>query len=123
MLKNNPILSLILQDKTGLIGLIVLSAIMLMSFIGPYIIALDNEVKLNEIYQVPSWHHILGTDNQGRDIFSQIVHGGRDVLIVAILTGLLSTIIAFIVGALAGLTGGKTDSFLMWIYSIVHCTP
>jgi peptide/nickel transport system permease protein len=123
MFKNNPFISLLLQDKTGLIGLIVLVAIMLMSFVGPYIIPLDNEVKLNEIYQAPSWHHILGTDNQGRDIFSQIVHGGRDVLIVAILTGLLSTILAFIVGALAGFAGGKTDAFLMWIVDVILTIP
>jgi peptide/nickel transport system permease protein len=123
MFKNSPFISLLLQDKTGLIGLIVLVAIMLMSFVGPYLIPLDNEVKLNEIYQVPSWHHLLGTDNQGRDIFSQIVHGGRDVLIVAILTGLLSTILAFIVGAIAGFMGGKIDSFLMWIVDVILTIP
>lgn len=123
MFKNNPFLLLIFKDKTGLIGLIILIAIMLMSFIGPFLIPLDNDVKLNEIYQTPSWHHLLGTDNQGRDIFSQIVHGGRDVLMVAILTGLLSTILAFIVGALAGFFGGKLDAFLMWIVDIILTIP
>jgi peptide/nickel transport system permease protein len=123
MLKNNRILSLITQDKTGLIGLLVLIAIMLMSFIGPYLIPLDNDVKLNDIYQVPSWHHILGTDNQGRDIFLQIVNGGQDVLIVAILTGLLSTLIAFVIGALSGFAGGKTDTFLMWIVDVILTIP
>lgn len=122
-MRQNNFISLLVSDKTGLIGLIILTAIILMSFIGPYIIPLDNEVKLAEIYQLPSWHHILGTDNQGRDIFSQIVHGGKDVLIVAILTGLFSTLLAFVIGALSGFAGGKTDSFLMWLVDVILTIP
>lgn len=119
----NRLYKMLKSDTTGFIGFIVLMAIILMTFIGPIFIPLDNTVRVDQIYQPPSLQHILGTENMGRDIFSRIVNGGRDVLIVALLTGVLSTIIAFFLGALAGFVGGKIDSFLMWIVDVFLTIP
>lgn len=119
----NRLYKMLKSDTTGFIGFIVLMSIILMTFIGPLFIPLDNTVRVDQIYQAPSLHHILGTENMGRDIFSRIVNGGRDVLIVALLTGVLSTIIAFFLGALAGFVGGKIDSFLMWIVDVFLTIP
>ena len=119
----NRLYKMLKSDTTGFIGFIVLMAIILMTFVGPIFIPLDNTVRVDQIYQAPSLQHILGTENMGRDIFSRIVNGGRDVLIVALLTGVLSTIIAFFLGALAGFVGGKIDSFLMWIVDVFLTIP
>lgn len=116
-------LKIIARDKSGLIGFIVLLFILLLSFVGPYFIKLDTEVKLDKIYQFPSREHLLGTDNQGRDIFSQIVNGGKDVIIVAFLAGLISTLIAVTLGSLSAYAGGITDTVIMFITEIILTIP
>lgn len=116
-------LVIISRDKAGLIGFIFLLFILLLSFVGPYFVKLDTEVKLDKIYQFPSREHILGTDNQGRDIFSQIVNGGRDVIIVAFLAGLISTLIAVSLGSLSAYAGGFTDTVIMFITEIILTIP
>jgi len=114
---------LLKSDKTGYAGFVVLMLILIMAFVGPYFIKMDTTVKLDAIYQAPSLHYLLGTDNMGRDIFSLIVHGGKDVLIVAILAGFFSTLIAFFLGAFSGFAGGKMDTVLMWIVDVFLTIP
>lgn len=114
---------LLKRNKVGFIGFLVLVFIILMSFIGPYIVPFDTTSRLDKIYVKPSWEHPLGTDSQGRDVLSQIVHGGRDVLIVAFLTGLLSTLIAVTLGSLSAFIGGKFDYLITSLADIVLTIP
>jgi peptide/nickel transport system permease protein len=119
----NEILELIRKDKVGMAGFFVLVAIILMSYVGPFVVPLDETVKVSRIYEAPTMAHLLGMDNMGRDILSEIVHGGRDVLTVAILTGILSTLIAFFLGAFSGFVGGKIDTFIMWVVDVFLTIP
>ncbi|PMQ01407.1 MAG: peptide ABC transporter permease [Dictyoglomus sp. NZ13-RE01] len=114
---------LLKKNKVGFAGFIVLIFIILISFIGPYIVPFDTTSRLDKIYVKPSWEHPLGTDSQGRDVLSQIVHGGRDVLIVAFLTGLLSTFIAVSLGSLSAFIGGRFDSLVTSLADIVLTIP
>lgn len=110
-------------NKVGFIGFIIVILIFLMSFIGPYFVPLDTETKVDQIYQPPSAEHWFGTDHQGRDIFSQIVNGGKDVLIVALLAGGLSTIIAVTFGTISGFVGGRADTAIMAVTDIMLTIP
>lgn len=110
-------------NKVGFAGLIMVCLIVLMSFVGPYFIPLDTQTKVDKIYQPPSAEHWLGTDHQGRDIFSQIVHGGRSVIVVAVIAGALSTAIAVSFGTLSGFIGGATDATIMAITDIILTIP
>lgn len=114
---------LIAQNKVGLAGFIVLMIIVFMSFVGPLFIPLDTKVKIDKIYQPPSWEHILGTDSEGKDIFSQIVHGGKAVLTVSFLAALFSTLIAVTLGITSGFAGGRTDNVIMFITEVVLTIP
>jgi peptide/nickel transport system permease protein len=67
--------------------------------------------------------HLLGTDTQGRDIFSHIVHGGTSLILTAVLTGLFSTLIAVILGSTAALVGGVVDNALTAIANFVLTIP
>lgn len=67
--------------------------------------------------------HILGTDTQGRDIFSHIVHGGRSLIATALLAGFFSTTIAVTLGSLAALVGGIVDRALTTIANFVLTIP
>jgi ABC-type dipeptide/oligopeptide/nickel transport system permease subunit len=67
--------------------------------------------------------HILGTDTQGRDIFSHIINGGGSLIMTAVLAGLFSTIIAVALGALAALVGGIVDTLLTAAANFVLTIP
>jgi peptide/nickel transport system permease protein len=71
----------------------------------------------------PSFAHLLGTDDVGRDIFSRIVYGARVSIIVGFGTVFLSTIIAACVGIPAGYFGGKWDIVVQRVVDIWLSTP
>ncbi|NOZ29761.1 MAG: ABC transporter permease [Chloroflexi bacterium] len=114
---------LMARNRVGFVGFLVVIGFVLLALVGPYFVELDTKTNVSQIYQPPSREHILGTDHQGRDIWAQIVHGGRDILYVAFLAGLLSTFIAVTFGALAALVGGVVDSVIMTITDIVLTIP
>lgn len=116
-------LAAVVRSPSGLVGLVGVLFFVLLALVGPYFVPLDTRADVSAIYQPPSWRHPLGTDHQGRDIASQIVHGGRDLLYVAALAGLLSTFIAVSLGALSGYLGGWFDGLVMAVTDIVLTIP
>ena len=67
--------------------------------------------------------HLLGTDTQGRDIFSHIVNGGTTLISTALVAGLISTLIAVVLGALAALLGGIVDTLITAVANLVLTIP
>ena len=117
------VVRLLARNRIGLIGLIGLLAFMLLAFVGPYIVPLDTKVKVKEIYAPISWAHPLGTDSQGKDVWSQIVHGGRELILVSVSAALLSTLIGASLGALSAVAGGWVDSALMFLTDVWLTIP
>jgi peptide/nickel transport system permease protein len=110
-------------NKAGFIGFLAIVAIILISYVGPYLVELDTDTKVDKIYQTPSNEFWLGTDHQGRDIFSYIIHGGKDVIAVGLAAGLISTFIGVTFGTLAGFAGGRVDSAIIAITDFVLTVP
>ncbi len=71
----------------------------------------------------PSAAHWLGTDDQGRDILSRIIHGSRITLFVVVLVAILAAPIGLLVGTVAGYAGGWVDSALMRVTDIFLAFP
>jgi ABC-type dipeptide/oligopeptide/nickel transport system permease subunit len=71
----------------------------------------------------PSAEHLLGTDAQGRDVLSLIVHASRVAVIVGVGTTLLSMLVGIPVGLLAGFSGGILDAVLMGTSEVVFAFP
>src|SRR5690606_25982156 len=67
--------------------------------------------------------YLLGTDTQGRDIFSHIIHGGTGLITTALAAGLMSTLIAVTLGALAALIGGVVDNLITAVANLVLTIP
>ncbi|VAW30717.1 Dipeptide transport system permease protein DppC (TC 3.A.1.5.2) [hydrothermal vent metagenome] len=111
------------SNRVGFIGFLLLVLIVLISFVGPLFIELDTNTKIEHIYETPSSEFWLGTDHQGRDIFSQIVNGGKDVIIVGVTAGFLSTIIGVTFGTLAGFVGGWVDNVIVAFTDFVLTIP
>jgi len=67
--------------------------------------------------------YLFGTDNLGRDTFTRIVHGGRMTMTIGAVAVIVSSIIAIIVGCLAGYFGGWVDMLLMRVTEIFSAIP
>jgi len=116
-------LKLISRNKMGFLGFLVLLALILMSYVGPLVVPPEERAKVEQIYKPPSLEHPLGTDFQGRENWIMLVHGGAEVITVAFLAGLLTTIIAVVVGAASAFFGGRADDFIMTLTDMWLALP
>jgi peptide/nickel transport system permease protein len=114
---------LLAQNPAGFAGFLIVLSFVLITFVGPRFVPLDTKARLDKIYQTPSREYLLGTDYQGRDVFSQMVHGGRDILLVAATTALVTTLLAMTLGALSGFLGGWVDAAAMGLADIILTIP
>ena len=73
--------------------------------------------------QSPNLHHLFGTDELGRDVFSRVVHGSRVTLPIAVLLVALAATIGGTIGALAGYFRGVVDGLLMRAADLVFAFP
>ncbi len=71
----------------------------------------------------PSPEHILGTDNEGYDIFVRLMYGGRISLTVSFIAVFLITILGVILGGIAGYFGGWIDNLIMRLCDVLMCLP
>jgi peptide/nickel transport system permease protein len=71
----------------------------------------------------PSAAHWLGTDNLGRDVYAQVIDGTRNVLILALAVGLLTTVVAMLIGVAAAYLGGVWDSVLNFVTDVLLVIP
>mgnify|MGYP003880591911 CR=1 FL=1 len=87
-------------------------------FISPY-----NPWDRFEPYSSPSAKHILGTNDIGNDILSELIYGTRVSLIVGFGASILATLLGIIMGLLSGYYRGLTDEILMAITDIFLMIP
>ncbi len=116
-------LRLLARSPSGLIGAILLAALVLLACVGPLVVPPETRAHVERIYQGPSPQHLLGTDFQGRDTLVMLIHGGRDVILLATVAGVLTTLIACAIGASSGFVGGQVDRLLMTITDIWLALP
>lgn len=90
----------------GFLVLLVLVAAIFADQIAPYPYDFG---KAAERMQGPSWQHIMGTDNLGRDMFSRVVYGSRTSVAVGFGAVLVGMGLATILGILSGYLGGMFD--------------
>jgi peptide/nickel transport system permease protein len=71
----------------------------------------------------PSWNHLAGTDEYGRDILSRIIHGARVELVISVLGVAIAVAIGVPLGLLAGFRGGFVDTFFMRLQDALLAFP
>ena len=80
-------------------------------------------LNLGDAFSPPSWSYLLGTDNQGRDILSTIMHGARISLGVGIASVALALVLGVSLGLLSGYLGGRVDAVIMRIADVQLSFP
>ncbi len=83
------------------------------------------ELGLGSVPIGPTWErqYFIGGDNQGRDVASRVLYGGRSSLEIGIGSALIACLFAMVFGLLAGFFGGFTDTFLSRLMDLVWAFP
>jgi len=111
------------RDYRFAVSFCVLCALLIfacLSFFAPYDPTLWHVVPRD---LRPSREHLLGTDSNGQDIFWIASFAVRNSLIVAVIAGVVSRIIAVLFGMIGGYKGGNTDRVLMFISDTLLVIP
>ncbi len=108
---------------TGLIGLVLSVAFVLVGLLAPLVAPHDPFAVVGPSLSSPSWAHPMGTDALGRDLFSAVLIGTRTSLVVVVLVGLLVLAIAMVVGTLSSWWGGWADDALMRLTEMFQAPP
>jgi len=109
--------------------LICVSSALLAPWIAPYNPFDAASLDLNAAFAPPAWiepgsmHHLLGTDDQGRDMLSTILYGARISLGVAVAAVLFALTLGIALGLVAGYLGGRVDAFIMRVADIQLSFP
>ena len=105
---------------TGFIIVLFLLSIAIFSdFIAPY----DPYLRSLDKVEPPSSKHIMGTDALGRDVFSRIIYGSRNSLIIAAITVSITTIIGIFLGSISGFYGGNIDRIMLLFFDAMYSLP
>ena len=107
-------------------ALYVIVALCLVAILAPILApydpaAIDDVMKTR--YLGPSWDHLFGTDEFGRDLFSRAVYGARVSLSVGLLAVVIAVTFGTVYGAVAGYYGGVLDNLLMRIVDVILAFP
>ncbi|MFY8014791.1 MAG: ABC transporter permease [Limnohabitans sp.] len=112
------------RHKLAVFCTFVLSIIVLAVLLGPWlwqvpINAIDFEARM----QGPSWAHPLGTDDLGQDLLARMLYGGRISLAVGLAAMVIAISFGVVIGAVAGMSKGPVDVFLMWVTDLFLSLP
>ena len=113
------------KNRKALVGLILFTITCLVALF-PGIFTTDHAPDVIGIYSPNlgvSTAHLLGTTSYGQDIYSQLIYGARQVLIIALAAGGFATVIAVLVGITAAYMGGLVDEALSLFTNVVLILP
>jgi peptide/nickel transport system permease protein len=117
-------LEVFLENKLAVIGVILLAAIFIFCFIGPFFYH-TNQVTVNLANEnlPPGPGMPLGTDQNGYDILGRLMVGGQISLEVGLAAAVLATVLGTLWGAIAGYFGGVTDAVMMRLVDALLAIP
>lgn len=104
----------------GLVLLFIVACALFPAWIAPFE---PTKMYTDKILAPPSTVHLFGTDHYGKDVFSTVVYGSRDSLIIGISAVIIGMLVGGIIGALSGFFGGVLDAILMRCIEILMTIP
>jgi peptide/nickel transport system permease protein len=110
-------------NRKATIGVVLMAVFIFVALFPGLITHQDPTTVTNHVFAHPSAAHWLGTDNLGRDLYAQVIDGTRNVLILALAVGLLTTVIAMLIGVAAAYLGGLWDSVLNFLTDVLLVIP
>jgi len=112
------------RNRNFAIGFIITSLLVLTAFISTVYTAYDpNRMNLSARFQGPTRDHWFGTDHYGRDIFSRVMRGSINSILVGLVTVSIGMSFGVLLGSLAAFFRGGVDETIMRISDVLYGFP
>ncbi len=122
--KAGVFLKALASKPASALGLFIFVLFLMIALFGPFIAPYGmNEQIASEARQPPSAKHWFGTDNLGRDVFSRVILGAREILGLAGFGTLIAVLFGTTIGLATGYLGGWFDEILMRIFDGLLAMP
>jgi peptide/nickel transport system permease protein len=113
-----------LHHRSGMVGLGITLALVIVALLAPLLAPYDAlEMHPSARFQAPSHSFPLGTDEFGRDILSRILMGSRISLSVGLVSIIIATVVGVVIGLFAGYRGGWFDTITMRFFDALLAFP
>lgn len=112
-----------LTNGKGMAGVIILAILVIMSAAAPLLSDYNPNRRAGKPSLHPSYEHVLGTTRLGKDVFTQLVYGGRVSLGVGVGAGAFAALIGLALGISAGYFGGRVDEIITFFVNVVLVLP
>ena len=117
-------LRMVIRSPQGAAGLTIVVVFILSALFAPWIAPYDPfQLNIPDRFQPPSFRHLLGTDQLGRDTFSRILFGGRIAVQLAGLAVGLSFFIGLVLGMMAGYGPRWFDNLMLLVFDTIRSFP
>lgn len=112
------------KNKASMTGLIILCILILIALLATWIMPYSyTKIDMGNKFATPSFEHLFGCDELGRDILSRLIYGSRYSLILGLGSVALSVVFGLVLGSLAGFFGGTVDVIIMRFLDIFSSIP
>jgi peptide/nickel transport system permease protein len=111
------------RNKPGLVGAGLLTALTLIALFGEWLAPYDATKLTGRPFERPSATHLLGTNDIGQDILSELLVGARVSLLIGVLAAVIALLIGTFAGVIAGYYRGLPDTVLMRLVDVALVVP
>jgi peptide/nickel transport system permease protein len=112
------------HQPLGTIGMVMVGIVTVAGIAADWIAPYDpTSNDFAAMIQAPSWAHLLGTDQFGRDIFSRIIYGARTAMIVGLTTAAIGGFSGLVLGVASAYFGGRLDLFVQRVLDVLMAFP
>lgn len=112
------------QHKLAMFGLVIVVIFVAAAVFAPWLAPFDPlETSWSRLRQPPSWTHPFGTDENGRDVLSRVLHGARASLMAGVIAVGGAALIGVPIGLLAGLGGKWMDMVISRVADAMLSIP
>jgi peptide/nickel transport system permease protein len=111
------------QRPSAVFGLVVITLFVIVIVFAPQIAPYGPNEKMGPGFEAPSWKHLLGTNDIGVDVLSELLYAGRVSLLVGIIAASIITITGLLIGIVSGYFKGLVDEILMRITDVIITLP
>ena len=111
------------QNRKALAGAVILGLFVVIALIPELLAPYDPHAQIFGQTLSPSSSHLLGTTGNGQDIFSQLIWGTRESLAIALIAGMMATLLSVFIGVASAYLGGGSDHVLSLLTDVFLVIP
>ena len=111
------------RNKSGLLGLAILLFFIFTAVFAPFLAPYNPYKRVDRPLIAPSRRYLLGTNDIGQDIFSELIYGTRVSLTIGFLAAICTVTIGTLIGVVSGFLGGTVDEILMRFTDVIMILP